>query len=270
MTPEQITAEQIAHEGLILRGVVGSSAHGLALDDQDDRDLMGVAIEPRTHVIGLRHFETYTWRTQPQGVRSGPGDIDLTVYSLRKFARLAAKGNPTVLTLLYLPHYDVETLAGTMLRTNRDLFYSKHAGRAFLGYMRQQRERLAGERGQKRTNRPELIAAHGFDTKYAGHVLRLGYQGVEYMRDGKLTLPMNGGARDTVLDARRGKLSLSEVLDLGRHLETLLEAQLDHNSTPDEPRYDRINSMLIDLYTYQWEATDAQHRVPQNGQPVRP
>ena len=36
-------------------------------------------------------------RTQPEGVRSGPGDLDLIVYSLRKWMRLALTGNPTVL-----------------------------------------------------------------------------------------------------------------------------------------------------------------------------
>ena len=36
-----------------------------------------------------------------------------------------------------------------------------------------------------RVNRPELIAAHGYDTKYAGHVLRLGYQGIEFLETGR-------------------------------------------------------------------------------------
>ena len=46
---------------------------------------------------------------------------------------------------------------------------SKRAGRGYHGYLRGQKERLLGTRGQKRVNRPELVDAHGFDTKYAMH-----------------------------------------------------------------------------------------------------
>lgn len=247
-----MTADLIAARGLILKGIVGSSAHGTSLDGADDQDLMGVCIEPRDYVIGLRHFETYTWRTQPEGVRSGPGDVDLTVHSLRKFARLAAKGNPSILALLYLPEYEWENTEGRALVNNRHLFYSKHAGRAFLGYMVQQRERLTGERGQRRTNRPELIEAHGYDTKYAGHVLRLGYQGVEYMTTGGLTLPMRDDERANVLKTRRGEHSLEYVLGLAAGLESQLEWELHNGGAPNDPDYDKINQMLIDLYEYHW------------------
>jgi hypothetical protein len=40
------------------------------------------------------------------------------------------------------------------------------------------------------TNRPELVAVHGYDTKYAMHALRLGLQGVELLSSGKITFPV--------------------------------------------------------------------------------
>jgi uncharacterized protein len=55
---------------------------------------MAVFIEPADYVLGLARargirggqygFEHYVERTQPEGVRSGPGDLDLVAYSLRK------------------------------------------------------------------------------------------------------------------------------------------------------------------------------------------
>lgn len=63
----------------------------------------GVCIEPPEYVIGLQRFEQYIYRTQPEGVRSGPGDLDLIVYSLRKWLRLALAGNPTILLPLFVP-----------------------------------------------------------------------------------------------------------------------------------------------------------------------
>src|SRR2546430_5810567 len=94
---------RIAETGTILRVLVGSGVHGTAVEGQDDRDEMGICIEGPEYVIGLRSFEQYQFRTQPEGVRSGPGDLDLTIYSLRKWLRLALQGNPTVLLPLFVP-----------------------------------------------------------------------------------------------------------------------------------------------------------------------
>ena len=106
--------------------------------------------------------------------------------------RLALKGHPTVLLLLFDPDELtlVETEVGQRLRQLRPAILSKRAGRGDLGYLRGQKERLLGTRGQKRVNRPELVEAHGFDTKYAMHALRLGYQGLELLQTGRVTLPM--------------------------------------------------------------------------------
>lgn len=82
-----------------------------------------------------------TERTPP----SESGDLDLVVYSLRKYTRLAAAGNPTVLLLLYAdPLYATD--AGRELQSHAHLFASREAGHRFLGYLRAQKERLLGLR----------------------------------------------------------------------------------------------------------------------------
>jgi uncharacterized protein len=78
----------------------------------------------------------------------------------------------------------VETELGTELRELRPAVLSRQAGRGYLGYLRGQKERLLGSRGQKNVNRPELVAAHGYDTKYAMHAARLGYQGLDLLGTG--------------------------------------------------------------------------------------
>lgn len=68
------------YPGEILRVVVGSTLHGATAPDAGgDLDLMGVCIEPWQAVYGLDRFEQHQWRSQSEGVRSGPDDIDLTV-----------------------------------------------------------------------------------------------------------------------------------------------------------------------------------------------
>ncbi|WP_267284129.1 DNA polymerase beta superfamily protein [Amycolatopsis japonica] len=62
----------IAEQGTILRCQVGSGLHGTAVLGQDDRDELGICIEPPDHVIGLKRFEQYIFRMQPEGADPAP------------------------------------------------------------------------------------------------------------------------------------------------------------------------------------------------------
>ena len=88
-----------------------------------------------------------------------------------------------------------------------DLTRSRRAAAAYRGYMEKQIEPWIGSRGQKNVKRPELELAHGYDTKYAAHTIRLGVQGVEYLATGALTLPMPEAVAARIRDVRNGKLS---------------------------------------------------------------
>ena len=102
LEPDLERAREIAERGLILRTTVGSVVHGLSNPGTDDRDEMGVCIEPPEYLLGFQRFEHFVYRTQPEGVSSGPGDLDLTVYGLRRYCQLALKGSPTVLLPLFV------------------------------------------------------------------------------------------------------------------------------------------------------------------------
>ena len=244
----------VAEPNTILLGLVGSTVHGVTVDSADDRDEMGICIEPPAYVAGLKVFHQWVYRTRPEGARSGPGDIDRTVFSLRKWCRLALAGNPTVMLLLHVPDDQCAVLEepGRVLRANRQWFASRRAGRAYLGYMERQRDRMTGERGQMRVNRPELIAAHGYDTKYAGHVLRLGYQGIEFLETGRLTLPMPSRERARVLDVRNGRVSFEDVLAEADALRRRLELLLDESPLPERPDLDGVNALLSEAYPAWW------------------
>ena len=94
----------------ILRGLVGSTVHGLNVNDGiEDRDEMGICVEPLEEAMALwAPFEQFIYRSAAEregreDARSIAGDLDLTIYSLRKWMRLALKGNPTILLLLFTP-----------------------------------------------------------------------------------------------------------------------------------------------------------------------
>jgi len=166
ITPDS-PKQTIAVKGMMLRVLAGSEAHGTAIAGQGDRDEMGICVEPPETVIGLQKFEQYAFRTQPEGVCSGPGDLDLTVYGLRKYAALAAQGNPTILTPLFVGDEFVlyTNDFGLQLRERRDMFLSQQAGARFKGYLHSQRLGLMGKRsgGTRNQGRADIRAKYGFD-----------------------------------------------------------------------------------------------------------
>lgn len=251
-------ARTIAQDGLIFLTEVGSGVHGIALPGRDDRDEMGVCIEPPEYVTGLRRFEQYERHTawdRPGGVRnrSGPGDLDVTVYGARKFCRLALDGNPSVLTLLFTPREArvVSTPLAYELLDHAPSFVSLRAADRYLGYLHSQRKGLTG---QGRVNRPELIEKYGYDVKFASHAIRLGLQGVELLRYRRVILPMEPGYREHILAIKRGEVPYDEVMaevdELARELESLRSQ--NHWRIPEEPDREAIDRWLHRAYLATW------------------
>jgi predicted nucleotidyltransferase len=251
--PDRRTALRVAREHCVLRGLVGSTVHGPSNPGTDDRDEMGVCVEPAEYVLGLRRFEHCVARTQPEGVPSGPGDVDLTIYGLRKFCRLASKGSPTVLLLFFVCGDDVleRSELGDRLQAMAPAFLSRRTGRAFLGYLDAQARSLRGERHATRTR--ELSATHGYDTKFAMHALRIGYQGIELLQTGSISLPMREPIRGRLRTVRADEPPLDEVLaeldDVTQRLNTLAESA-DLSDTPDATR---IDAFLAEAYRDAWD-----------------
>jgi predicted nucleotidyltransferase len=249
----------IAEQTTVLRGLVGSTVHGLVLSGKDDRDEMGVCVEPRRYVVGFGKFEHWVYRSAAEregnaGARSQAGDLDLTIYSLRKWARLALQGNPTVLLLMYLPDAAIviRSKVGEQLQRLAPAFASRHAGKRFLGYLEAQRQRLVGERGQRDVNRVELVEQFGYDTKYAMHMLRLGHQGVEFLESGRLTLPIREPVRSRLMDVREGRSNLAEVLAECTQLELRLAELLESSPLPSEPDLRTVETFVMDTYAAAW------------------
>lgn len=249
---------EVAFAGEILRSVVGSGVHGIAIEGTDDHDEMGVYIEPPEYVLGVAaRREDYISRTQPEGVRSGPGDTDLVLYSLRKYLRLAMKGNPTALIPLYAPESDliVTSDLGWVLRDNRHWFLSTEAVERFLGYMTAQHERmLGGGRRNRVPNRPELIEKYGWDTKYGSHALRLAYQGYELASQGTLTLPLEPTIRARVLAVKRGEVPIDEVATEITNVAAVIRELIDDGkcAVPDRPNREAIESFSVHAHRQHW------------------
>lgn len=255
-----MSVREMAERTTILRVPAGSTLHGLHILGTDDRDEVGVCLEDIEGVVGFSEFEQFIYRTATErtgkvDAPSAPGDLDLTIFSLRKFLRLAMQGNPQILQCLFVPPAAclLRDEKGAQLQDLAPLIVSRKAGSRYLGYLEAQRQRLLGERGQKKVNRPELEEKFGYDTKYAMHILRLGFQGVELMSTGKLTLPMSEKDRDFALATRKGEIPLQDVLTKAGELEREIKDLLDEAPIPSEPARAELEKWMVSLYFKEWK-----------------
>jgi uncharacterized protein len=264
-------ARAIAERGLILRVQVGSGVHGTSITGQDDRDEMGICLEPPEFVTGLARvprgidgdaeidfepFQRHTVWDKPGGLanRSGAGDLDVVIYSARKWCRLALAGNPTVLLALFVPDEEVvyRNAVGAELVDNAHRFVSKLAATRFIGYLRSQKAAMTGEVGAH-TNRPELVAEHGYDTKFAMHALRLGVQGVELLTTGRITLPIPEPDLSHLRQVRRGEVALEDVLAAVDAAEGRLLDLRDGAAVPEEPDRAWVDQWLHRSHLAYWD-----------------
>lgn len=250
--------ERSARSGEIIRVLVGSGVHGMAIEGLDDRDEMGVYLQSEREVLGLAASKGH-WisRTQPEGVRSGPGDIDLSMYSLHKYLRLAVAGNPTVLILLFATGDAVVTMSplGVELQSLAPSIVSVEAGRRFLGYLDGQHRRMDGYGHVARMpKRPELVERFGYDTKYASHALRLGYQGVELMTTGRLTLPLPEPALSACRAVKQGHVDAAGARVLIEDVRDQLFGLLTSGGgvLPERPDADAVSDWMISAQRRFW------------------
>lgn len=250
---------RIAQDGLILLSEIGSTMHGVSSDDTgDDIDLMGICIEPPVEVLGLGDFEQYEYRDRRVNERSTEGDTDLVVYGLRKWVRLAATGNPTVIMPLFSStelHVKCVDEFGLMLRDEFPRFLSQQAGHRFLGYLNGQLERYLDpcRLDSKHATRPELVEKYGWDTKTGYHALRLAIQGEQLMTLGRIELPMLDRDREFLLEVRHGMHTREWVIaETHRRIDTLRNA-IASSHLPETADRDAISRWMADLQRAWWQ-----------------
>ncbi len=230
----------------------GSQAHGAKLGATDDTDWYGLYIPPPNKVLGLDREEHFVFTTGGKVGGNGPLDVDVCLYTLMKWAGLAVKGNPSALHFLFAPlEFTTDTWDHVAARSN--LFLAKGHVKPFLGFADDQMKRLLGQKGQKNVHRAELEAQHGYDTKYAMHVIRLYGEAKELMEDGRITLPRPN--RSELIKIRRGKHSLAEIKELGAQLESEALAAQATSPLPDQVDRDAISRLLADVHLRFWRAS---------------
>lgn len=219
----------------LVNTVAGSHLYGLNHTDSD-LDTMGIGVNTLAESVNLAPVEQV-------------GDSDHVVYELRKWVRLAAKGNPTILQMLWTPEPMWSVWHDEWPRIQqqlRKLIPSQACRPSFIGYMQQQKQKMLNDRGQRETLKQQF----GFDTKFAMHAVRLGFQGLEVLQHGRMQLPMSPTHRAMCMDIRHGEWTEPQVVAMIDSLTEMLRTT--PSDLPLGPDYPAINTWLAHTYEYFW------------------
>lgn len=236
----------------IITAYRGSIAHGMYVPKSnpnsiDDKDIMAVCVPPIDYYVGFSEAFVGNKMFPVGGTKEiMHDDWDVVIYEAKKFIGLLAKGNPNVLSLLWLTeNYYIQTsYAGRMLIENRDAFVGKHVYHSFTGYAYSQLHKMehGGKyQGHASAKRKELVEKFGYDCKNAAHLIRLLRMGIEFLVDGELQVLRQDASQ--LLEIKSGMWTLDQVKAESTRLFNLSEQAYVNSKLPTKPNATRINDL---------------------------
>jgi predicted nucleotidyltransferase len=229
--------------------IMGSVAYGVS-SDTSDVDVFGWAIPPKDdlfpHLRGEVHgfgtarprFEQYQeHHVADRDALAGHGRMyDLKIYGIVKFFNLAMENNPNVIDCLFTPANCVlhATRVGGLVRENRRLFLHKGAWPKFKGYAYSQLHKIASK--QPLGKRALLVEKHGYDVKFAYHVVRLLSEVEMILSEEDIDLQRDNEQLKAI---RRGEWTEERLRAWCAEKESHLERAYSESTlraTPDEPK----------------------------------
>lgn len=204
---------------VILQGIVGSTAQGLARDDSDV-DHAGVFVAPTTEVAGL------WWNQRKESIVSHEPE-DLMLHEVAKFLRLGLTCNPTIMELLSLPPtlYETRSTLGSELIELVPAFLSEDAVRKAYGLY---------AKGQA----SDLLRTKGVAAKQGRHMLRLLRQGRRLLATGELVVKVDNPEEYWAFD----ELEVTAMLEIFDKEYALFEAA--PSILPEEPNEEAVAKFL--------------------------
>ncbi len=235
--------------------IMGSLAYGVS-SDASDIDVYGWAIPPKDDVFphlrgeipgfGKQHerfaqFQEHHIRDAD--AQGGHGrTYDLTIFGIVKFFQLAMENNPNVIDSLFTPANCVlhSTRVGNLVRENRRLFLHRGAWPKFKGYAYSQLHKIAVK--EPRGKRAEIVAKHGYDTKFAYHVVRLLGEAEQILVEGDIDLQRDN---DRLKAIRRGEWTEDRLRKWAADKEVDLERAYAESKLPAAPDESKLRDLLL-------------------------
>jgi predicted nucleotidyltransferase len=231
---------------------MGSVAYGCSTD-LSDIDIYGICLPPLTEIFPHLAGEIEGFGTQKQKfaqfqehhVKDGELEYDFSIYNIVKFFQIAMNGNPNITDSLFVPRRCIvfSTDIGEMIRENRKLFLSKVVHYRYRGYAMKQMHKIRNKVESSNPKRAADIAAHGYDTKYAMHLVRLGLFAEQMMTTGNLDMEIHA---DILKSIRRGEWKFEDIEKWFAEKEASLEELYKtSDALPHSPDEQKIKDVLL-------------------------
>ncbi len=235
--------------------IMGSVAYGVS-SDSSDMDVYGWAIPPkedvfphlRGEILGFgkqaeRFAQFQQHHVKDASELAGHGRVyDLTIFGIVKFFQLAMDNNPNVIDSLFTPAVCVlhATRVGQMVRENRRLFLHRGCWPKFKGYAYAQLHKMATKEPQGR--RAELVAEHGYDTKFGYHIVRLLGEAEQILVEGDIDLQRDN---DRLKAVRRGEWTEARLRQWAADKEADLERAYAASTLPATADEGKLKALLL-------------------------
>lgn len=227
-------------------GYTGSHAYGTN-HKQSDYDIVGFCIPPKEIVFPHLRGEIEGFGRKKKRFRQWEvqhSEYDITIYSLPVYFSLVMENNPNMIDSLFLPENCIIYMShiGKKVVDKRHMFLHKGAFHRFKGYAYSQLHKI--ETKTPKGKRKELIEKHGYDVKYAMHLVRLLNECEQILLNGDLDLLLN---REQLKSILRGEWTIENIKEYFRNKEMLLEKLYVESSLPYQPDEEKIRMFLADL-----------------------
>ena len=236
-------------------GYAGSVAYG-ASSDTSDMDCFGFCIPPK-HIVfpytvggeiagfGRQKERFRVWSEHHIELKNEQRQYDFSVYNIVDFFHLAMENNPNILDVLFLPRRCIlhSTALAEHVRANRKLFLHKGSFHKFRGYMFAQMSKIKNKTNASNPKRAALIEEHGYDCKFAMHVVRLALQGEQILAEHDLDIERNS---EILKSIRRGEWTLDQVDQWATEKERALELSYAASTLRHTPDQDAIRALLLE------------------------
>ena len=234
--------------------IMGSVAYGVS-SDSSDVDLYGFCIPPKDvifpHLAGeivgfgdqIQRFEQY--QQHHISDKSSGKEYDISVYNIVKYFQLVMENNPNMVDSLFTPINCVLhcTKIAAHVRDNRKMFLHKGAWHKFKGYAYSQMHKMRIKNPDPTSKRYASILEHGYDVKFAYHVVRLLDEVEQILQFGDIDLQRNN---EQLKEIRRGGWDMTEIENYFYSKEKFLEELYATSSLPHKPDQAVIKKLLLE------------------------
>jgi hypothetical protein len=173
-------------------------------------------------------------------------EYDFNIYSIVKYFKLCMENNPNMVDSLFTAQSMVlsQTKIGQMVRDNRKIFLSKKAWHSFKGYAYSQMHKMKIKSPDVDSARYEMTKKHGYDLKFAYHLVRLLDEVEQILRYGDIDLMRD---RERLKAIRRGEWKMEDIeLFFTENEKNMWKLYEESTAVPDKPNERQIRQLLVD------------------------